>query len=456
MTKNVLLIVDDDAAVCAQLRWGLGQDYEVVLATDRASAAQVFEKHKPLVVLLDLGLPPRPDVPDEGFAVLADIFARNSPAKVLIISGKEDCNNALEAIGQGAYDFLNKPVSLAELKVILRRTFHVANLDKEYRELHHQLTAQSFEGLLGTSRPMQRVLSSIQKVAGSEEPVLILGESGTGKEVVASVIHRRSARSAGPFVAINCAAIPAALLESELFGHEKGAFTGAHVQRSGRIETAAGGTLFLDEIGELPPMLQVKLLRFLQHRRIERVGGRKEIHVNTRVIAATNADLRRAMGTGQIREDLYYRLAVVVIELPPLRARENDALLLAQEFLRANAEKHRKPGLVLNQQARRAIQEYSWPGNVRELENRVKRAVVMAENKYVTPADLELTGQTRPPSSDTNLRLASKTLARELIAKVLRKHAGKIAPSALELNVSRPTLYKLINDLGIPREPDAS
>jgi two-component system, NtrC family, response regulator len=305
--------------------------------------------------------------------------------------------------------------------------------------------------MLGTSPQMQQVFNSIRKVATSDAPVLILGESGTGKEMVAQAIHRRSARKDGPFVAINCSAIPETLLESELFGHEKGSFTGAHVQRKGRVETASGGTLFLDEIGELPALLQVKLLRFLQEQCIERVGGRQPIQVDTRVVAATNVDLKKAIAEGRFREDLFYRLAVVVVNLPPLRERETDVRLLAQEFLRRASTKIGKNGLTFDHEAFRALNDHAWPGNVRELDNRVKRAVIMADGKRLTRADLELEGISER-SHATNLKEAREAVEREMIQKALRKHGGKIAPAAGDLGISRPTLYELMDKLGLKRE----
>lgn len=388
--KPKLLIVDDDEEVRTQMKWALLPDYEVFLAEDRASALTAFRDQRPLVVLLDLGLPPEPGTPTEGLAALSEMLAQDALAKIIIVSGQGEKTNALNAIGTGAYDFLTKPVEIGELKVILRRTFHVATLEREYRQLQQWLQGDTFEAMLGTSPPMQQVFNSIRKVATTDAPVLVLGESGTGKEMAALAIHRRSARRVGPFVPINCSAIPESLLESELFGHEKGSFTGAHVQRNGRIEGANGGTLFLDEIGEIPLPLQVKLLRFLQEQRIQRVGGRQEIHVDTRVIAATNSDLKKAMTEDKFREDLFYRLAVVVISLPPLRDRENDVALLAQHFLRRFASETGKKALVFDQDATKALARHSWPGNVRELENRVKRAVIMAEGKRLTPKDLEL------------------------------------------------------------------
>jgi two-component system NtrC family response regulator len=342
---------------------------------------------------------------------------------------------------------------MEELKLLLKRCFHVALLEREYREMQHKLEADTFDGILGSSARMQAVFESIRKVATVDAPVLILGESGTGKEMTARSIHRRSARRDGPFVAINCSAIPESLMESELFGHEKGAFTGAHVQRKGRIESAHGGTLFLDEIGEIPLPIQVKLLRFLQERVIERVGGRQEIQVDTRVLAATHVDLKKGMATGTFREDLFYRLAVVQIVLPPLRDRENDIALLANAFLQQSARESGKNALAFAPEAIRAIQRHTWPGNVRELQNRVRRAVIMGGTKRMTAQDLELESAT---TNGVTLKEARETLEREMLQQALRKHAGKITAAATELGISRPTFYELMDKLGIqkPEKPE--
>jgi two-component system NtrC family response regulator len=447
-----LLIVDDDEEIRTQMQWALTQDYQVVLAEDRGSAISTFLEHRPAVVLLDLGLPPHPGTSEEGLAILSEIISQDRFIKVIIVSGQGERNNALQAVGAGAYDFLSKPVDLEELKIILRRTFQVAALEKDHRELQARIQSETFEGLLGNSPQMQQVFTIIRKVAGSNAPVLILGESGTGKEMAALAIHRRSPRKEGPFVAINCSAIPETLLESELFGHEKGSFTGAHAQRKGRIELASGGTLFLDEIGEIPLQLQVKLLRFLQEQRVERVGGRQEIQVDARVVAATNIDLKKAIIEGKFREDLYYRLAVVVLSLPPLRERAGDVRLLAQEFLRRSGVANGKDGLSLSKDAVQALESHSWPGNVRELENRVKRAVIMAEGKRLVAEDLELESTEASPVN-LNLKEARESAEREVIHKALRKHRGKIAPAASDLGISRPTLYELMDKLGIAR-PD--
>jgi two-component system NtrC family response regulator len=345
---------------------------------------------------------------------------------------------------------LGKPVDMDELKLLLKRCFHVAELEREYHALQQTLREDSFEGLLGTGTRMQTVFDSIRKVATTEAPVLILGESGTGKEMTARAIHQRSSRKAGPFVAINCSAIPESLIESELFGHEKGSFTGAHAQRKGRIEHSSGGTLFLDEIGEVPLPIQVKLLRFLQEQCIERVGGRQEILVDTRVIAATNSDLKKGMATGAFREDLFYRLAVVQIVLPPLRDRDDDIVLLAQSFLRRFGAENGKPHVAFGPDALRAIRQHPWPGNVRELQNRVRRAVIMGEGKRLTPADLELEPNAAG-SQGVTLKEARERLESEMIRQALRKHAGRITTAAIELGISRPTLYELMDKLGIEK-----
>jgi len=448
--KPKLLIVDDDEEIRSQLRWTLSTDYDVTQADDRASALAAFRSNRPSVVLLDLGLPPSPAAPTEGLATLGELLAEDRLVKVVIVSGQGERANALQAIGQGAWDFLGKPVDIDELLAILRRAFHVASLERGYAELQRQRQDDSFEGILGTSTGMQDVFRIILKVATTDASVLILGESGTGKEMAALAVHRRSRRRDGPFVAINCGAIPEALLESELFGHEKGSFTGAFAQRKGRIETATGGTLFLDEVGELPLSLQVKLLRFLQEQRIERVGGRESIPVDARVLAATNVDLKQAMASSRFREDLFYRIAVVVVTLPALRERGGDIPLLAQAFLLRSMAQVGRDELRFDPAALRAIENHPWPGNVRELENRVKRAVIMAEGRRITAADLELA----PPESvaGVTLKEARESLEREMVLSALRRSGGKISSAAVDLGVSRPTLYELMDKLGIKRE----
>ena len=448
-----VLIVDDEEAIRTQMKWALSQDYDVHFAEDRKEALEAFQAHSPVVTLLDLGLPPHPNQCDEGLAALSDLIAVDPTAKVIVISGQGEKQNALQAVGAGAYDFLCKPVEMAELRLLLRRCIHVVELEKEYRELQQSQLPDVFEEMLGTSPQMQATFTIIRKVATTDAPVLLLGESGTGKEMAAAAIHRRSARKGGPFVAINCNAIPENLLESELFGHEKGAFTGAHIQRKGMIETASGGTLFLDEIGELPPAIQVKLLRFLQEQRLQRVGGRQEIQIDTRLVAATNADLKQMIDTGKFREDLYFRLAVVTIRLLPLRDRGEDVVLLAHEFLQRHAVQTGRTKLVFAPDAVRAITRYPWPGNVRELQNRVKRAVIMTSGARVTAKDLELDRvQDVASSSAPTLREARENVERELIQQALKRNSGRITSAAAELGISRPTLYELMDKLRITKQ----
>ena len=446
-----LLIVDDDEEIRTQMKWALAKDYEILQAEDRPTAIEAFRSAQPAVVLLDLGLPPHPGNPEEGLAALSDLLALDRSAKIIIITGQGEKEIALRAVGAGAYDFLTKPVEMDEVKFLLKRCFHIAQLEKEFREMQQLLQGDGFEGMLGSSPAVRTVFESIRKVATTDAPVLILGESGTGKEMAARAIHQRSPRKNGPFVAINCSAIPETLLESELFGHEKGSFTGAHAQRKGRIETAMGGTLFLDEIGEIPLPLQVKLLRFLQEQCIERVGGRQEIQIDARVVAATNADLRKGMAGGTFREDLFYRLSVVQIVLPPLRDRENDIRLLAQFFLQRFAAQINKSGLTFDAEALRALNRHAWPGNIRELENCVKRAVIMAEGKRLTAQDLELAAA-NSAAAFTTLKDARENVEREMVQQALRKNSGKITAAANELGISRPTLYELMEKLGIVRE----
>jgi two-component system, NtrC family, response regulator len=450
--KPKVLIVDDDEAIRTQMKWALSQVYEVHFAEDRKGALEAFTANSPAVTLLDLGLPPHPNQCDEGLAALSDLLAADNTAKVIVISGQSEKQNAIQAVGEGAYDFLCKPVETEELRLLLRRCIQVVELEKEYRDLQQSQRADVFEDMLGTSPQMQAAFALIRKVAGTDAPVLLLGESGTGKEMAAAAVHRRSARKSGPFVAINCNAIPENLLESELFGHEKGAFTGAHIQRKGLMETASGGTLFLDEIGELPPAIQVKLLRFLQEQRLQRVGGRQEIQIDTRLVTATNADLKQMIETGKFREDLYFRLAVVTIRLLPLRERGEDVVLLAREFLQRYAGQADRTKLVLTPDALRAITRYSWPGNVRELQNRVKRAVIMASGSRVTAKDLELQQSQDVPSSATTLREAREHVEREMIEQALKRNFGKITAAAADLGISRPTLYELMEKLGIAKE----
>jgi len=389
-TRLSLLLVDDDPEIRDQMKWALASEYEMLEASDRITALAHVRKAVPQLVLLDLGLPPDIDGASEGLAILRETLQLNPIAKVIVVTGNSDRAKAIAAIESGAYDFIEKPVQLDVLKVVLQRAAYLSNIERENRKLQQKSGLNEFEGLIGDSTQMQDVFRMIRRVGPSDVPVLITGESGTGKELVARAIHRQSLRKEQAFVAINCGAIPETLLESELFGYEKGAFTGAVQQRKGRIESAQGGTLFLDEIGDIPLALQVKLLRFLQDHQIQRLGGKETIAVDTRVLAATNIDLQKAIGEGRFREDLYYRLCVVTMTVPSLRERGSDITLLARTFLLKFAGEQKKPLKGFSPQAVDVLTSHAWPGNVRELENRVKRAVVMAEGRYVTPENLEL------------------------------------------------------------------
>jgi len=451
MTKPKLLIVEDNESIRTQMKWALAQDYQVLAAGDRTEAMKFVLQENPAVMTLDLGLPPDPDGVQEGFQTLSDVLEKDVLTKVIIITGRTEKEHALKAVEQGAYDFFCKPIEIEELKVVLRRALHVHNLECEQRELRQSSEAEAFEEILGSSKQMQDVFAAIRRVAPTNAPVLIEGESGTGKELAARAIHHLSDRKKAAFIPINCGAIPENLLESELFGHEKGAFSGAHTQRKGRIETAEKGTLFLDEIGELPLPLQVKLLRFLQDQKVVRVGGRQEIPVDCRILAATNSDLKEAIQAGRFREDLYYRLAVVVIEMPPLRNREGDVAFLAKSFLHKFAAENKKMIKGFTSRAQRLLETSPWPGNVRELENRIRRAVIMAEGTKITPQDLEFDANFSAYST-LGLKEAREALEADLVQRALAKHKGNITQAAAELGVSRPTLYEIMDKHGIERK----
>ncbi|HSG33129.1 MAG TPA: PEP-CTERM-box response regulator transcription factor, partial [Sphingomonadaceae bacterium] len=394
-----LLAIDDDLGIQRSLKWCF-DDYEVMTAGDRSSAVKVMEELRPAVVTLDLGLPPAVDDATEGLATLKAILAIEPTTKVIVVSGNEDHANAVRAIAEGAYDFYSKPIDEEVLQLIIRRAFHVYELEAENRAL--RTGSSDDHGILTASENMQSVCNMVEKIAPTDAAVLLLGESGTGKELLAKALHKRGGRADGPFIAINCAAIPENLLESELFGHEKGAFTGAIKSLKGKIELAHGGTLFLDEIGDMPPSLQGKLLRFLQEREIERIGGREIIPVDVRVVSATHRNLRKLIDDGSFREDLFYRIAEIVVDIPPLRDRGDDAVLLAQHFAIRIATQMQTPAVKLTADAADAIRAYKWRGNVRELENRVKRAVIMANRSVVNAADLDLPSATpRGQGSDS-------------------------------------------------------
>ena len=438
-----LLVVEDDPGLQAQLRWCF-EGYEVIIAGDRATAVAELKKHPFPVMTMDLGLPPDAGGTSEGFAALEQILAEYPHTKVIVVTGNNERENALKAVALGAYDFFHKPIDSDLLGFIVNRAYRLHELENENRRLHSQQPESPLQGVLTGSPEMLNVCRTIEKVAPADATVLVLGESGTGKELMARSIHGLSQHADGPFVAINCAAIPETLLESELFGYEKGAFTGAAKQTPGKIETASGGTLFLDEIGDLPMALQAKLLRFLQERVIERVGGRKEIPVDVRVVCATHKDPQALIKETQFREDLYYRVSEITVRIPPLRERVGDVLLLGRAFLEKYSRQHGSQMHRFSKDALAALEGYHWPGNVRELENRVKRAVIMAEHKQITARDLELGTESSNNQQTFDLREIRETAEKQAILRALSHCGGKISQAAELLGVSRPTMYDLI------------
>ena len=450
-----LLIIDDNEEIKKQLKWGLGNEYTVLLAGDGKEALSLFKKHKPKVVTLDLGLSPLENGTDEGFKCLEEILRSHSLTKVIVITGNDDRGNALKAVQSGAYDFYPKPIELKELKVTISRALHLYNIEEENSRLQAALDKKNtFMGeMVGQCPEIVNIFATIRKIASSDVPVMIQGESGTGKELVAKAIHSMSLRKDQAFIPINCGAIPENLLESELFGHEKGAFTGAYTQVQGKVEYAHKGTLFLDEIGELPSHLQVKLLRFLQEKIIQRVGGRENINVDTRIIAATNIDIAKSIQEGRFREDLYYRIGVITINLPPLRERNDDIMLLSNLFLRRFSNDFSKKLRGFSAASIEFLKSYEWPGNVRELENRIQRAVLIAESSIIEPHDLNFSEnpvtQNASHTEGMTLREVKDKVEKNMIISTIDKHKGNIAKAANELGISRPTLYDLMKKHGI-------
>lgn len=443
-----ILVVDDDDQILKQIQWAFSGDYQVFLANDRRNAVSIFKAEKIPVVLLDLGLPPHPREAGEGLAALEEILAANLLAKVIIVSGNSEKQNALRAVELGAHDIFPKPVDLDELSVVLKRVYKRIRLERESLEERSLAAQVPFEAIIGSSPAMKSVIFAIRKVANTDVPVLVLGESGTGKELVALAIHNLSSRKGGPFAAINCGAIPESLLESELFGHERGSFTGATMQRRGKFEYAKGGTLFLDEIGDLAQSLQVKILRFLQERVIERVGGRESISVDSRVIAATHQDLDTAVKENRFREDLFFRLAVVTINIPPLRERSNDVIEIAGHLVQTFSKELKMGPKKFTRQALDAMKIHAWPGNVRELQNRIKRALVLSDGPFISPAELELHPPSETPVKLT-LKEAKEEVEKEVIARALQENNRNISKTAKALGISRPTLYELLTRHGL-------
>jgi two-component system NtrC family response regulator len=441
---KVLLVVEDDEGLQRQLKWAY-EGYEVICAGNRASAIEALRAHEPAVVTLDLGLPPDPDGTDEGFATLAEILRLKPDTKVIVATGHGARESATKAVGMGAYDFYKKPVDIDELGFIVARAFHLHEIEEENRRLESGAGAAVLGSIISAAPEMLKVAKTIERVASADVSVMLLGASGTGKELLARAVHEKSGRK-GEFIAINCAAIPENLLEAELFGYERGAFTGAVKSNVGKIELAQAGTLFLDEVGDIPLPLQVKLLRFLQERVIERIGGRQPIAVDTRIVCATHQDLDAMTADGRFREDLYYRLAEIVVKIPSLAERSGDAVLLARHFVNRFG-RELNPGVqTLSADAIDAVDAYSWPGNVRELENRIKRAVIMSDTRSVTAADLDL--PSKATSGDDalpiNLRSAREVADRKAIRQAMSRSDNNISGAAKLLGISRPTLYDLL------------
>lgn len=446
---RTLLIVEDDPALQKQMRWSFDA-FETVVADDRGSAIAQIRRHEPAVITMDLGLPPEPDDVGEGFRLLGEIMALAPDTKVIVLTGQHDRDNALKAVALGAYDFFGKPFEPDLLALTIDRAFRLHELQLENRRLRDSQPSP-LSGLLTRDPGMLKVCRTVERVASANATVALLGESGTGKEVLARALHALSPRAKQRFVAVNCAAIPETLLESELFGYEKGAFTGASKQTPGKIETANKGTFFLDEIGDLPMALQAKLLRFLQERVIERIGGREEIPVDVRIVCATHRDLKQRIGEGLFREDLYYRLAELVIEIPPLRERLGDALLLAHAFIQRFCRENARPVLSLSEDAIAAIEGHDWPGNVRELENCLKRAVIMADGERITADDLGLEAADEALEM-LNLRQVRDAAEKQAVIRVLARTNNNIARAAEILGVSRPSLYDMMNRFGLKKE----
>jgi len=452
---DTLLIVDDNPDIRQQLKWGLSEDYTVLLAEDVAEGLAIFKKHQPKVVILDLGLPPCVDTSEEGFRCLGAMLELDRNVKIIMLTGNDERENALKATEMGAYDFFAKPPVLEDLSVIIRRAFYLSKLEDQNRLLQRsvEMAAADSCGMIGHCPEMQKVFATIRKVAPSEASIFVSGESGTGKELVARAIHDASHRKNGPFIAINCGAIPENLLESEFFGHEKGAFTGAHATVKGKLQFAHKGTLFLDEIGELPLNLQVKLLRFLQEGIIQRVGGRENIEVDTRVISATNVDIHKAISEGKFREDLYYRVGIITLNLPPLRDRGDDITVLSHCFLRMFNHENNKKVKRFSPSSLKFLKNHEWPGNVRELRNRIQRAVIMCEGTIVEPDDLgceiDAVNAQDQAHKNVSLREARDKVESEMISLALENQNGNIVKAAEELGVTRPTLYDLMKKHGL-------
>jgi two-component system NtrC family response regulator len=451
-----LLIVEDDPGLQSQVRWCFSDDIEVALATDRESALTALRRLEPEVITLDLGLPPDPGGATEGFKLLEDILRLAPMAKIIVVTGREEKENAVKAIGMGASDFYQKPLDADILTFVVNRAFRLAELERDNRELSTHRNGTSIKGIVAASSQMLTICRTLEKIAPTDVNTLITGETGTGKELLARGLHDLSQRADQPFAAINCAAIPENLLESELFGFEKGSFTGATQSKKGKIENANGGTLFLDEIGDMPMALQAKLLRFLQERVVDRVGSVKPIPVDVRVVCATHRDVRQLIDSGTFREDLYYRISEITLDVPALRDRDGDSMVIAQSLLKSLGKQMDRANLTFTEDAVSAINAHPWPGNVREMINKVKRATIMADGKRVTAADLELNGNAEDAESQLNLRQVRERAERTAILQALQTSNFNMAQASRLLGITRPTLYNLTDKYRIETSSESS
>lgn len=451
-----LLIVEDDPGLQSQMRWCFSEDLEVSVAADRESALTALRRSEPDVITLDLGLPPDPGGAKEGFLLLEEILRLSPMTKIIVVTGREDKENAVKAIGMGASDFYQKPLDADILTFVVNRALRLAELERDNRELARQRNGTNIKGIVAASPQMLGICRTLEKVAPTDVTTLITGETGTGKELLARALHDLSHRFDKPFAAINCAAIPENLLESELFGFEKGSFTGATQSKKGKIESANGGTLFLDEIGDMPMPLQAKLLRFLQERVVDRVGSVNPVPVDVRVVCATHRDVQQLIDQGTFREDLYYRISEITLDVPALRERDGDALVIAQSLLQSLAKQMERPNLVFTEDAIKAIKTHPWPGNVREMINKVKRATIMADGKRVTAADLEINCDLDGPEHQLNLRQVRENAERAAIVQALQSCRFNMAQASRLLGVTRPTLYNLTDKYRIETSPESS
>jgi len=451
MPEHKILVVDDEEWIRNQVKWALSKDYEVFLAGDVTSAMKITSEEKPDLIMLDISLTPDMGAGVEGIKLLQDILILDDTLKVIMITGNDTRENARKCVALGAYDFYSKPIDIEEMKISIKRALHIQGLERENKKLQEELerAREPFKEIISGCKQMEAVLDIVRRVSTNDVTVLIQGESGTGKELIAKAIHYSSTRMNGPFIPVNCGAIPENLLESELFGHEKGAFTDAKIQKKGKLELAQDGTVFLDEVAELTAAMQVKILRFLQEKEIERLGGQKRIDLDVRVLAASNRNIEAETEKGTFREDLYYRLKVISISLPPLKERGDDVILLANTFLRRFAQNMKITINGFSEEALLALKLHDWPGNVRELENKINRALIMTKGDYITPEDLELADPEKSHSKRLTLKEARDQFEFQYIKEALRKSDGNVTHAAEYIGITRTTFYNLMDKHGI-------